>query len=451
VIIFRNRRFGLLWGGQLLSNIGGWLMVVAVPVFVFNLTGSVLHTGLAFVAETLPAVIFGPFGGVYSDRWNRRTTMIYADIGRALAILPMLLVAHQGQVWIVFVAIFAENTLAQLFQPSQRALIVSVVGRGPELDSANSWSTISSGVVRLVGAPLGGALYALLSFNALVVIDSLTYVVSALALILMRGTRSDTAEPEGGEAAPAGVIAEIVEGLRFLHHHRALRGLLVVDALFLGANGGLNVLLVPFMVSHLHTGSDRIGLLMSALGVGYLLSARVGKLAARTGRFAWNMAGLLVAVAVFFATLFGIPSFAAAMVSIGLLGIPGGALLMLIQIRIQRDTPDRVLGRISSAFSTAEMTATVLGALIAGWLAGVWGMVPVIVAAIVVLALAAPCAVVIIPAGSPVSPQPDATDVSEPAGDRPTPTVSGAGAASNQSAGEKAGRAATEPYDGGRR
>jgi len=410
VIIFENRRFGLLWAGQLLSNIGGWLMVVAVPVFVYNLTGSVLNTSLAFIAETLPAVVLGPFGGVFADRWNRRTTMIYADLVRAAAILPMLLVNDRHLVWIIFVTIFAENTVAQLFQPSHRALIVSIVGRGAELDAANAWYAISAGVVRVVGAPLGGALYVLLSFNALVIIDSLSYVVSALALLLMGGTATDAVLlPADQKATSRGLIAEVREGLRFLAGHRALRGLVAVDALFLGANGGLNVLLVPFMVSHLHANADRIGLLMSALGVGYLVSARVGKIAARSGRFTWNMAGLLAAIAVFFAALFGIHSFVAALVSIALVGVPGGALLMLIQIRLQRDTPDHLLGRISSAFSTAEMTATVAGALLAGSLAGVLGMTPVIATAIGVFVLAAACALVMIPAGSPTADEPTGT------------------------------------------
>jgi MFS family permease len=64
--------FRRLWLGQLASSLGTWLLVVAVPLYVFDLTGSTLATGIAFVAETLPAVVLGPVSGVLVDRLDRR-------------------------------------------------------------------------------------------------------------------------------------------------------------------------------------------------------------------------------------------------------------------------------------------------------------------------------------------------------------------------------------------
>ncbi|ASW55757.1 MFS transporter [Plantactinospora sp. KBS50] len=156
ILIARNRAFGLLWSSQVLSNVGNWLLVVAVPVFVFQLTGSALSTGLAFVAETAPALVLGPIAGVYVDRWDRRTAMIVVDLFRAAALLALFLVRQPDQLWLLYLIVFAENAAGQFFGPAHRALVPALVGRGPDLDRANAWYSIANGIVRLAGAPWVG-------------------------------------------------------------------------------------------------------------------------------------------------------------------------------------------------------------------------------------------------------------------------------------------------------
>src|SRR4051812_47483047 len=100
ILIARNRPFGLLWSSQLLSNVGNWLLIVAVPVFVFQITGSALSIGLAFFAETAPALVLGRIGGVDVDRWDRRMVMIGVDLFRAVALLVLFVVREPDQLWL---------------------------------------------------------------------------------------------------------------------------------------------------------------------------------------------------------------------------------------------------------------------------------------------------------------------------------------------------------------
>lgn len=397
MIVIRNRAFGLLWSGQLLSNMGNWLMVIAVPVFVYTLTGSAVNTSLAFVAETLPAALFAPVAGVLVDRWNRRFVMIASDLVRAGVILALFLVDRPGLVWIVFATLFVENTVSLLFQPAHRGVLVAVVGRGDDLETAMSWYTASAGVVRLAGAPIGGALYALLSFRWLVGLDAATYVVSAILLTAMGRIKADPNPSPSSAPERPGMWAEMTAGWGFLRHHRVLGALLLVDTLFLLANGGVNVLVVPFAVSHLHVKSDGVGLLMSALGAGYLLSAKLGKMVSVRGELRRGAAAMLVLIALLFAAFFSITWFPAALISIGLVGVPGGALLMVIQVSLQRHTPDELMGRVGSTFSSVEMVGTVVGALAAGALAGRLGIGTVIAGAVAVLLVAAACAAIWLP------------------------------------------------------
>ncbi|MEN4043093.1 MAG: MFS transporter, partial [Anaerolineaceae bacterium] len=90
--LFRNRHFMALWIAQLVSFVGDYLEWLAIPILVKNMTGSTLMVGLALIANSIPVLALGPVAGVFVDRWDRRKTMIIADILRALLILVCLTV-----------------------------------------------------------------------------------------------------------------------------------------------------------------------------------------------------------------------------------------------------------------------------------------------------------------------------------------------------------------------
>jgi len=424
LIIFRNRDFGLLWSGQLLSNLGGWLMVVAVPVYVYDLTGSAVSTGAAFVAETLPALLFAPVAGVFVDRWDRRTVLIVGDLLRGVVILALLVVRSPDLLWLLYLTVLVENTFTQFFQPAHRAIVPSIVGRGKDLEGANAWYTVANGIVRLAGAPIGGALYAILGFGALVLIDSATYLVSVLLLLGLRRRPVPAGETAAPQPALRGVVRDLRAGLAYLLGHRVLRGLMLVSSTFLFANAAVSALLVPYVVRDLGGGARLVGILLSALGLGYLLSAYVGRAMSLSGRLRLSVAGSLLAIAVCFAGFFNWPDAVAATLFIGLAGIPGGALLLLVQVQLQRQTPEPLLGRVSSTFLSTDMAATVCGALAGTLLAGPIGLVPTLNASVALVAVSAALAVILLP--SRVSAEPPS--VEPPSVERPTSACEEVGA-----------------------
>lgn len=232
----RIRDFRLLLAGQLLSNVGDWLLLVAAPFFVFELTGSTMATGLTLTAEAVPAIVLGPVAGVFVDRWDRRRTMIATDVLRAATVLSMLAVHSRGEVWIVYGAVTVEAGFSQFFSPARRALVPNLVGRGPELSAANAVSQLVEGVIRLVGGPLGGVLYVFFGFRSVVVLDVASYVLSAGLTLLVRhrvlpskATRRDGA---GTRPAPRRFRAESRAGLGHVYRNPDLRTLFVVAGLF---------------------------------------------------------------------------------------------------------------------------------------------------------------------------------------------------------------------------
>jgi predicted MFS family arabinose efflux permease len=361
------RDFRLLWAARLGSNLGSWLLVVAVPAYVFDLTGSTIATGTAVVAETLPALLLGPLAGVFADRWQRRRTMVAVDLVRAGCVLGLLAVRGPGQLWLLYLAILAENAAWQFFAPARQALVPAVVGRGRRLAAANALDALADGAVRLAGAPAGGLLYAGLGMRAVVIADAATYLLSAaaIAMVACRAAPPSAVSATRREALAA-VVAELRDGARHVTGDATLRGLLLVGGGFLTANGALTALLVPYVRLRLLGGARDLGWLLSALGAGYLLGA---PLAVRlAGRVALRplLCAVLAAIGGCFLVLFNLPVLWVDLLAIGLAGIPGAGFLLAVQTQVQRRTPDRLLGRVGASFLTAQTGAAVAGAALGG-------------------------------------------------------------------------------------
>src|SRR5712692_4736324 len=100
--VLKQRDLGLLFGGQVISQIGDFVLFVALPFWIYQLTGLATATGLMFAALTLPQLFLSPIAGVFVDRWDRRTTMIIADLIRAGIMLAYFTVRTADQAWIIY-------------------------------------------------------------------------------------------------------------------------------------------------------------------------------------------------------------------------------------------------------------------------------------------------------------------------------------------------------------
>jgi MFS family permease len=378
MIICRNRSFGLLWASQVLSNGGNWLLEVAVPVYVFHLTGSARDTGLTVVAEILPLLALGPVGGVLADRWPRRRVVIGANLLSAGAVSLLPLAVHPSQLWLVLAAIFAESSVGAFFGPAYQGLVPSLVGRDSDLATANAWSTAAGGAIGLTCAPLGGVLYALGGIRLPVAVDAATYLGAALLVALIRpsltvlpGRPGEGPRRAAGPTGLHSLAVDVRSGVAALRRDGVLTVLLATSALFMLGNGACCALLVPYVADSLHARAASIGELFAALEAGYLASPYLGRRPCASPRLRASVLGLIGLLAAAFAGLFDVHSFWLAFGFIGLMGLGGGSFLMLEKTLMQRRADDHVIGRISSAYSAVVMAATLAGALLAS-LAAPW-------------------------------------------------------------------------------
>jgi predicted MFS family arabinose efflux permease len=384
--------FRRLWLGQLASSLGTWLLVVAVPLHVFDLTGSTMATGIAFVAETLPAVLLGPVAGVLVDRLDRRRLMIGVDVVRALAVLSMLAADDPERLWLIYAALIVENGAGQLFRPARQSIVPSLIGPDVRLSAANAMFAVIDGLVRLVGSVAGGLLYLTIGFAGLVLADAASYLVSAAGCYLVRHRALRPCRTSSDSALTSG-LAELSAGLLHLRQSRQLRGMLLVTAGFYLANGAITALLVPFARLELQVDSSGFGYLLAALGCGYLLGTPLARWTIEQFSTRWAVMSSVPLLAACYLLAFGPASYPLTLIAFAVSGAPAVILLVAVQTDCQSRTPEALLGRVTSAFLTVEMAVSVVGAAAGSSVAQHTGVMPVIgvaIAVLMVLALAVP-------------------------------------------------------------
>ena len=364
----RLRDFRLLWAGSLVSSLGSWLLTIAIPAHVLLATGSLRDTGLTLAAEYLPLLILGPVAGVVADRYDRRRLLITASLCCAGAVAVMLPGTSPGRYWVLYLALIAENSGTVLSGPALQAMTPAVVGTGPLLSSANSLTSASGGIVRLIGGPLGAILLAACGMRTLIVADSLSYVMAASAIALTarsggRGRRRADRQP-----AVRRLARDLRDGARALRGQPAARPLLPVMVIYLAANASLSALLIPLGIQRLG-GGEHTGLLLACLGAGFLLGAPVIRVLIDRIQPRNLLAVTLAATACGYFLLFSSTSLATALPAAVIIGTFGSMSLVIPQTTMQRLIPGAVLGRVSAIFLTGEAAATLAGAVAGPFLA----------------------------------------------------------------------------------
>ena len=408
----RNRNYALLWTGGLISDLGDWTLLIALPVFVFQLTGSALTTSTVFVAELVPALIVGQLAGVLVDRWDRRQILVVVGVVQAVLLLPLLAVTTTDRLWIVYGVAALQSCLARLASPAKAALIPSLVPR-EQLTAANSLNAVSDNLARLVGSPIGGLAIQLLGLVGVVVVDAVTFLISALLAAQIRVSKQEAAPraaqaenaggvvaaprapdadrpAEGaqstgadGAAAPrASLVADWLDGLRTIRRTPPLPAILSIGALSQVAQGIFVVLFVVFVLRELNgTGGD-VGLIrgMQAIGgvIGGIVVGWLGRRLGPRGLIGWGFVVFgLIALATWNA-----PRFTTAIgLYVGLFiaaGIPGVATQTGLITIVQSVTPPTHLGRVFAAFETGSGALQAVGVLVAGALADRLGVVTIL-------------------------------------------------------------------------
>ena len=381
--VLSNRDFLKFWIGQTVSIFGSGVTFIALPLTaMYALHASAMQMGLLRAAGEVPYLIMSLFIGVMVDRVRRKTLMIAVDLGRAALIgaIPALTLLHLLNIYDLYIAAIAVGGLSVMFDTANQAYLPSLTGR-EELQKANSAIQFTFSLGQISGPAVAGLLVSLLTAPVTLLIDAVSYLVSALSLISIKKR-----EPiiEGRPVAERKILRDVSQGLQVLLRHSVIRPLTL-------AMGGISMFFSAFLsVYFLYLGRD-IGLTASLMGfvlaVG-AVGATVGAIV--TGRFGGRLSpGLAVIIGEsFFAGGAWLVPLAggthwlkvATVTVAALVAFFGGTSAFIVSTTmLQKATPDRLLGRVSAASKTFLIGLNPIGAIIGGVVGSVWGLRPTLI------------------------------------------------------------------------
>lgn len=160
------------------------MLIIVLPLYVYQRTGSALATGIMFLVEVLPPLLFGSLAGVFVDRWSYKWTMVMSDLARALVLLPLLLIQQPELLWLIYPITFIGQVLSLFFSPAAGALLPQLV-KDEQLTAANSLSRLAIELTRLLGPTLGGGLFVVLGIQMVILLDAASFLFSALMTLLI--------------------------------------------------------------------------------------------------------------------------------------------------------------------------------------------------------------------------------------------------------------------------
>jgi MFS family permease len=366
---------------------GDWLLAVGLSYAVYDLTGSTMASAGVFLTSLVPQVLAGLVAGVLVDRWDRRRTMVVANLLLAFGLLPLLLVDGASSIWVVYPVLVLEAVVETFFAPAEQAMLPRVVDASDssELVTANALNGQSHNLARLAGGGVGGVLAAVGGIPLVALADAATFLLAALLVHRIRTSGAVAPREARAEQVVRSRFGELraewVEGARVALGSRTVRVLAAFWLITSFGEGIWGTLFAPYVRSVLHGGPEALGVIsgIQAVGgvVGGLVVATFGarwspRLMLGLGAISFGVVDLAIALYPL-AWVSAVPA-AVLMVAVGLPGAIASAGMLTL---FQQHTNDRERGRAFGLLLLVRSTATVLGSLTAGVLGGIIGIVPV--------------------------------------------------------------------------
>ncbi|MFI7129658.1 MFS transporter [Nonomuraea sp. NPDC050153] len=357
--------------GQTASAFGDSLTPLAIAFAVLHLTGSAVDLGIVLLSTRLPVIVLTLLGGAAGDRFSRRTVMLLADLTRFAAhgTTALLLLTGTAHLWMLVVLQLIAGAGSAFFTPAAAGLVTGLAGR-EHVQAANSLISISRSAASILALGAAGALVALVGPGWAVLVDALTFLVSAAFLYRL--------PLEAGRPRPSGgVLAGIGGGIAEFSRHRWLWMWTLHSAL-------TNVLVVsPILVLGPYVADRDLGgaPAWSAIGIAYA----VGGLAGGFVGARWRPERPMVAALLFFLLIAPLPALLAIPAepwALALAAVAAGMELVVYNVlqttAIQRHLPEAFVSRATSVTLLGALVAAPVGMGLAGPAAELSGSGPVL-------------------------------------------------------------------------
>ena len=369
----RVRNYRLYAAGQLVSLTGTWMQRVAQDWLVLELTNSGTALGIVTALQFLPSLLFGLWGGVLADRYDKRKLLLATQTGLALValILGVLDVTGIVQYWQLLVLALLLGLVSAVDSPVRQSFAVEMVGPDDLTNAVGLNSTIFNSA-RILGPAVAGVVIAAVGTGWAFVANAISSIAVLTGLALMR--------PSELRPSPAidRVRGQLRAGLRYVWHRQDL--LLTMILVFVVGTFGLNFQITTALLAKqvFHRTATGYGLLSTALAVG----ACVGAVLATRRRTRPSLLFLLLA-----ALSFGLleiiagsmPGFGGTALMLVLVGLAMLSFTTAANSSVQLGVEATMRGRVMALYLMCFLGGTPFGAPIVGWVANTvgprWGMI----------------------------------------------------------------------------
>lgn len=372
-----------------MSNVGSWLQAIASSVYVYQLTGSVFVVGILNAVGFLPTLLFSVTGGVIADRYDRRVVVIACSAlsVAAAGILAGLTFAGLANEVVVIAVFFVLNTLFAISKPANVSLVPALVPR-EVIAEAVSWNSLSYILGQIGGPILATLILVTAGVGWAFVVNGVTFLALVAAVMVLRRHGVGARAPVAAGSTGAGPGADQASTLAYLRAHPWVPALLLA---IIACTVPFEVIrtLSPALASEaLGETEEAAGLIVAAHSVGATIGLAIVVPALRRRGWARRMGvGAMLLQATGLAGAVLAPSFLAACLAIGLVGIGFSLGFPVLTGILQEELSDRVRGRVLALHQMAHLGNRPFAAVGAGALAGVVGAQPALLAGVVLFPL----------------------------------------------------------------
>lgn len=341
---FKQNNYRYYFTGQMISLVGTWLQIVALGWLVLELTNSAFWVGTISALDTLPSLIFGVFGGVIADRFDKKNLLFVTQILFMVfaLILGSLTIFGKINLWEIGLLAFLSGTVTSLDYPTRQAFVSDMVKK-ENLSSAIALNSATFSGSRVIGPGIAGFLISLIGTGGTFIANGLSFIAVIIALVFIKVKRlAPIKHPHP--------LVSLREGFKYASTHNVIRELLMLS--MVGSIFGWSyTTLMPLVVRNIyHKDAAALGYVYSAVGLGALSAALlVSAYSKKLNPVRFIILGnFIFATSAFAFTFFNNLYMAFPFLMLAGLGLI--TMFSMINSTIQHSIPDGMRGRILSIY-----------------------------------------------------------------------------------------------------
>ena len=369
--VLKNKEYLLLFLGMTVSKIGDWFFIIAIPLLVYDMTGSATKMSIVFALEIIPHIFFSLMGGAFADRINKKLILVYGDLLSTLivTIIPIIYIFGHLQLWMIYMVVFCLASVTSFYHPSFEASVPAVL-EYKNLVQGNSLLKTSETVSASIAPAIVGFALGIIDYVGVLWMNAMSFLISGIIISRLKTPLTVSKKKQ------LNILRSIKEGLKYVKQDAIIfSGTVYMFAVNVGY-GAMEALFIFFLKDHLKLTSTQVGMVFALGSIGSVIAMYIanhlqhisrGKVILYAG-FVTGIAQIALAFSYFYW-----------LVILCQMVIQGSVTLAVINFYTLRQerVPKVLLGRVVSSTRMIAFLGIPFSGVIAGILVDRIGIVPV--------------------------------------------------------------------------